>query len=100
MGAVSMITIQTSPVAGQKSGTSGLRRKTRDWMDPQFLENYTQCIINAIQGADDKSLSLVAMADFTTLRQSSSSSVFWLVTARQKCSWAKTDYFPPPPRPI
>lgn len=54
MGAVSMITIQTSPIAGQKSGTSGLRRKTRDWMASQFLENYTQCIINAIQGADDK----------------------------------------------
>ena len=54
MGAVSMITIQTSPIAGQKSGTSGLLRKTSDWMGPQFLENYTQFINNAIQGADDK----------------------------------------------
>jgi phosphoglucomutase len=64
MGAVSMITIQTSPIAGQKSGTSGLLRKTSDWMDPQFLENYTQCINNAIQGADDKIFIIVGDGRF------------------------------------
>ena len=100
MGAVSMITIQTSPIAGQKSGTSGLLRKTRDWMAPQFWKIIPSALSTRYKALMIKDLSLVAMADFTTLRQSSSSSVFWLVMARQKCSWAKTDYFPPPPRPI
>jgi phosphoglucomutase len=49
-----MTTISTTPIAGQKAGTSGLRRKTRDWMVPHFLENYVQSTINAIGGAADK----------------------------------------------
>ncbi|WP_341366762.1 alpha-D-glucose phosphate-specific phosphoglucomutase [Yoonia sp. BS5-3] len=46
--------ITTQPIDGQKAGTSGLRRKTRDFMAPQFLENYVQSIINAIGGAAGK----------------------------------------------
>ncbi|WP_373635562.1 alpha-D-glucose phosphate-specific phosphoglucomutase [Yoonia sp. SS1-5] len=49
-----MITIETAPIAGQKAGTSGLRRKTRDFMEPRFLENYIQSILNAIGGAKGK----------------------------------------------
>ncbi|MCO4849197.1 MAG: alpha-D-glucose phosphate-specific phosphoglucomutase [Yoonia sp.] len=49
-----MTIISTRPIAGQKAGTSGLRRKTRDWMAPHFLENYVQSTINAIGGAKGK----------------------------------------------
>ena len=49
-----MTVIKVQPIAGQKAGTSGLRRKTRDWMVPHFLENYVQSTINAIGGAKDK----------------------------------------------
>ena len=49
-----MTVILVQPIAGQKAGTSGLRRKTRDWMVPHFLENYVQSTINAIGGAKDK----------------------------------------------
>ena len=49
-----MTVILVQPIAGQKAGTSGLRRKTRDWMAPHFLENYVQSTINAIGGAKDK----------------------------------------------
>ena len=45
---------ETQPIAGQKAGTSGLRRKTRDFMAPQFLENYVQSILNAIDSAKGK----------------------------------------------
>ncbi len=50
--------IPTSPIAGQKAGTSGLRRKTRDFMAPHFLENYVQSILTAIGGAQGKRLVL------------------------------------------
>ncbi len=47
-------TVQTAPIAGQKAGTSGLRRQTRDFMGPHFLENYVQSILNGIGGATGK----------------------------------------------
>ena len=47
-------TISTQPIAGQKAGTSGLRRQTRDYMGAHFLENYVQSILNGIGGASGK----------------------------------------------
>ncbi|MBQ2259926.1 MAG: alpha-D-glucose phosphate-specific phosphoglucomutase [Loktanella sp.] len=46
--------ISTAPIAGQKAGTSGLRRRTRDFMAPLFLENYVQSIIDGTGGAVGK----------------------------------------------
>jgi phosphoglucomutase len=49
-------TISTNPIEGQKPGTSGLRRKTRVFMQVGYLENFVQAIFNAIGGADGKTL--------------------------------------------
>lgn len=48
--------IATQAIPGQKAGTSGLRRKTRDFMAPHFLENYVQATLNGIGGAAAKRL--------------------------------------------
>ena len=47
------VVVATTPVeGGQKPGTSGLRKKTREFMKPHFLENFTQSTFNAL--ADTK----------------------------------------------
>ncbi len=40
-------TIPTRPIEGQKPGTSGLRKKTRDFMVPGYLENFVQATLDA-----------------------------------------------------
>ncbi len=51
-------TIRTAPIAGQKPGTSGLRKKTRVFMETHFLENYVQAIFEGIGGVAGKTLVL------------------------------------------
>ena len=44
-------TIATTPIAGQKPGTSGLREKTRVFMGPHYLENFVQAIFDVVGAA-------------------------------------------------
>jgi len=47
-------TVSCKPIAGQKPGTSGLRKKTRIFMESGYLENFIQSVFNAIGGATGK----------------------------------------------
>lgn len=48
----SMTTIQTTPFADQRPGTSGLRKKTRHFMQPHYLENFVQSVFNSVRPTD------------------------------------------------
>ena len=51
-----MQNVRTTPIEGQKPGTSGLRKKTAVFRRPRFLENYVQSIFDGIGGIDGKTL--------------------------------------------
>ena len=62
----SVKTVQTTPFEGQRPGTSGLRKKTRVFMRPGYLENFVQSVFNAVRGdagGDFRSATLVVGGD-------------------------------------
>lgn len=53
---MSVKTVGTRPLDGQKPGTSGLRKKTATFMQPGYLENYVQSVFDGIDGVAGKTL--------------------------------------------
>jgi len=56
-------TVQTTPYEGQKPGTSGLRKKTTVFQQPNYLENFVQCVFNALDPVKLNGATLVVGGD-------------------------------------
>jgi phosphoglucomutase len=47
---MNIITVTTQPIAGQRPGTSGLRKKVAIFQQPHYLENFVQAIFDSLKG--------------------------------------------------
>ena len=58
MSDMTIITVPTKPISGQKPGTSGLRKKVKVFSQPAYLENYVQAIFDTLNGQQGETLVL------------------------------------------
>ena len=57
-GIESAVRVETRPFADQKPGTSGLRKRVGEFMQPHYLENFVQAIFNTLGDCRGRTLVL------------------------------------------
>ncbi|KAL2628810.1 hypothetical protein R1flu_013496 [Riccia fluitans] len=55
--------VPTKPIDGQKTGTSGLRKKVKEFMSPNYLANWIQALFDSLPVEDVKGSTLVLGGD-------------------------------------
>ncbi len=55
---MNIVSVSTTPISGQKPGTSGLRKKVKSFSQPHYLENFVQSIFDTLSGQQGMTLVL------------------------------------------
>ncbi|BBN08703.1 phosphoglucomutase [Marchantia polymorpha subsp. ruderalis] len=55
--------VPTTPIDGQKTGTSGLRKKVKEFQSPNYLANWIQALFDSLPAEDVKGSTLVLGGD-------------------------------------
>lgn len=63
LGPLKVSTVKTTPFDDQKPGTSGLRKKTRRFMEQHYLNNFVQSVFDALPAKDLQGGTLVVSGD-------------------------------------
>ncbi|OQR99190.1 phosphoglucomutase [Achlya hypogyna] len=63
LGKLKVTVVPTAPIEGQKPGTSGLRKKTKAFMAPNYLNNFVQSTFDALPAKDLFGGTLVVSGD-------------------------------------
>lgn len=63
MSSFEVETVATSPIEGQKTGTSGLRKKVTVFQSPHYLNNWIQSLFNSLPENELKGSTLVLGGD-------------------------------------
>ncbi|OQS04893.1 phosphoglucomutase [Thraustotheca clavata] len=63
LGKLTVSTVSTHPIDGQKPGTSGLRKKTKVFMENNYLNNFVQSTFDALPAKDLIGGTLVVSGD-------------------------------------
>ncbi|CAK5089066.1 unnamed protein product [Meloidogyne enterolobii] len=58
-----IISVESKPFAGQKPGTSGLRKKVPEFQQQHYTENFIQCVLDGGLGANKRGAILVVGGD-------------------------------------
>ena len=61
--ALTIDTVATTPFAGQKPGTSGLRKKVKEVQQPHYLENFVHCVFASLPPQELSGSTLVVSGD-------------------------------------
>ncbi|GMJ06568.1 ARABIDOPSIS THALIANA PHOSPHOGLUCOMUTASE, STARCH-FREE 1, phosphoglucomutase [Hibiscus trionum] len=62
-GGIKITSVPTKPIEGQKTGTSGLRKKVKVFMEENYLSNWIQSLFNSLPPEDYKNGVLVLGGD-------------------------------------
>ncbi|XP_052188584.1 phosphoglucomutase, chloroplastic [Diospyros lotus] len=69
---ISVKSVSTKPIEGQKTGTSGLRKKVKVFMEDNYLANWIQALFNSLAPEDFKNGVLVLGGDGRYFNQEAS----------------------------
>jgi len=63
MAAVVVKDVQTKPIEGQKTGTSGLRKRTKEFMSENYLSNWIQSLFSSLDAKEMAGAAIVLGGD-------------------------------------